>query len=305
MAEYIEALVVSSFGAIEVRKIYSEEDGKTFKIIGNNKKERLVDIISSREIDNLEISGFTVIGDDADPDRYDNNGFRDIPVIRKLSIEGVSQIKCPFFRKSNVLEIDLHNCKCKEVKSKCFSDCPILEKVSLPESCEFIESSAFCNTPKLSSVSGLDSVKRIAFSAFGCTGLEVLDLSASDMLESIDNPFGDNSKGKVKLSFDCCAQIYGNFEINSDMTITYTATAKPKSSPVSIAGKTFILTGKMWTTRATIEHLIMAAGGYISSKVSSSSDYLVSTRTDTGKYKAAIRMGAHIITEEDLRNSLK
>lgn len=74
----------------------------------------------------------------------------------------------------------------------------------------------------------------------------------------------------------------------------------------ALKGKTFVLTGKLSEARAVVENRIKAAGGYISSKVSSSTDFLLMGDRGTGtvKYSDAQRYNTRMITESEFNQML-
>lgn len=70
-------------------------------------------------------------------------------------------------------------------------------------------------------------------------------------------------------------------------------------------GKTFVLTGTLATmSRDEAKAKIKAAGGKVSSSVSSKTDYVVVGDDPGSKYDEAVKRGVSIINEEDLKNKL-
>ncbi len=66
----------------------------------------------------------------------------------------------------------------------------------------------------------------------------------------------------------------------------------------SVAGKTFVLTGTLSISRAEAKERIEAAGGYVSSAVSSKTDYLVVGLDPGEKLTKAESLGVKILTED-------
>lgn len=75
-----------------------------------------------------------------------------------------------------------------------------------------------------------------------------------------------------------------------------------------VTGKTFVLTGTMWDSRAAVQDAIRRAGGIAASSVSSKTDYLVQGKTRVGetakKREKAESLGVRVIRAEELRRML-
>lgn len=71
-----------------------------------------------------------------------------------------------------------------------------------------------------------------------------------------------------------------------------------------IQGRTFVLTGKMYTERDMLEDAIVKLGGYVSNNVSSDTSYLVQACGEwgrsTGKLSDARRYYVPVIDDKDL-----
>ena len=80
-------------------------------------------------------------------------------------------------------------------------------------------------------------------------------------------------------------------------------------SHLSIRGKTFVLTGKMWSTRGDIAHQIVSLGGEMAPRISFGVDYLVQADNEWGrpttKRQTAERCGTKVISEKSLRMALR
>ena len=76
----------------------------------------------------------------------------------------------------------------------------------------------------------------------------------------------------------------------------------------SLEGKTFCVTGKVhhWKNRDELSAAVTAAGGKVTSSVSSKTDYLVNNDINSisSKNQKAKELGIPIITEEELLNML-
>ena len=82
-----------------------------------------------------------------------------------------------------------------------------------------------------------------------------------------------------------------------------------ENSGNSLEGKTFVVTGKVhiWKNRDELSAAVTAAGGKVTSSVSSKTDYLVNndvTSTSSKNLKAK-ELGIPIITEEQLQELMK
>ncbi len=69
----------------------------------------------------------------------------------------------------------------------------------------------------------------------------------------------------------------------------------------SLAGKTFVLTGAMSVPRSQIKKLVEAQGGKVTSSVSKRTSYVVAGDAPGSKVDKAIKIGAPVISEDDLR----
>lgn len=75
--------------------------------------------------------------------------------------------------------------------------------------------------------------------------------------------------------------------------------------PSAIAGKRFVLTGKLETfTRTEAEDLIIQRGGSVSGSVSARTDYVVAGEKAGSKYERAVQLGVPILTEAEFRQML-
>lgn len=82
--------------------------------------------------------------------------------------------------------------------------------------------------------------------------------------------------------------------------------APPAAAGLSLAGKTFVLTGTLpgWT-REEAAAAIEAAGGRVTAAASGRTDYVVAGQKAGGNLERARRLGATVLDEEGLRRLLE
>ena len=77
-----------------------------------------------------------------------------------------------------------------------------------------------------------------------------------------------------------------------------------ENSGNSLEGKTFVVTGRVhiWKNRDELSAAVVAAGGKVTSSISSKTDYLVNNdiNSTSAKNKKAKELNIPIITEEEL-----
>ena len=88
---------------------------------------------------------------------------------------------------------------------------------------------------------------------------------------------------------------------------TFEAMNAPEPISQKLAGKTFVITGKLSRKRSEIEAEITGYGGKVAGAVSKSTDYLINNdvTSDSAKNKKAKELNIPIISEEDFNNLIK
>jgi len=127
-------------------------------------------------------------------------------------------------------------------------------------------------------------------------GLDILDIGYNDVI-------------KLDKVGDVLATTFVNFikenrELINDL-IKYTAPTITIEKKGKLTGSSFVLTGTMSVGRDVYKQRIVDAGGAFMKSVTKDTTYLVSNTESGSKYKKAVKLGTHIITEDDMVNMLE
>ena len=111
-----------------------------------------------------------------------------------------------------------------------------------------------------------------------------------------------NGIGPVTAKILCSGEFWDAVYDLYDVIISIAPYKKKEIAKGKLAGKTFVLTGKMEHARSYYEELIKKAGGKIASAVSKTTDFLViaDVYSQSSKAKKARELGTKLISPEEL-----
>lgn len=172
------------------------------------------------------------------------------------------------------------------------------------------------------SVSAKKLMRSFSFEGMGTTIFDrVLNEVHEGSLDSMDNMFNCGNyvkylvKGIGERTLEKAEDDWEkNWEtmklITSHPSYNYIQTNEPKEKVMGndiLAGKSFVLTGKMSVPRSEKEELIKQHGGTIASGVTKNLTYLIAAAEESGtsKYVKAKNLNVSIITEEEFDRMLK
>ncbi len=286
-----------------VTEIFDGKENKRSITTSTHGKDVVVSIDGSGILESVNISDDTVIIKELIVKGYDSISSCAFMGLKEANLQKLTIIKIPTISREafaglKVQQIDLSMAHTRYFGTPMFTECRC-KKIIWDAEQKTIKARAFYRTPNLEVLEGIENVEAVE-RAFENSNLKILDLSSCYNLCYIESPFG-KSGGEIIIPFDFCGEIKGEYSIDKNKIIF---SEIKSSAEIEIAGKTFVLTGKMWTDRASIEAAIHKKGGYVANSITGSVDYLVSTRTDTVKYKKAVSLGITVITDSILRCSL-
>ena len=136
----------------------------------------------------------------------------------------------------------------------------------------------------------------IEHNAFGNVGLESIIFEGGDIVEIDDKAFASNKLPQSVID-EVLAHTIGICADNAfdNQFVNF-------GTKTGLKGKSFVITGSMsMGTRDIVERYIESYGGTVESRVTASTDYLVTNSTKpTTKMKAALKHGTTIIDEKEL-----
>ena len=134
-------------------------------------------------------------------------------------------------------------------------------------------------------------------------GLNELSKASIEELQAVPD-IGEVTARRIKEFFDEADNIKMMAELEA-AGLTMAADKKVLVEGSPIAGKSFVLTGKLEKfTRDAASKLIMERGGRVLSSVSKNTDYVIAGDKAGSKLSKAIELGITILSEDDFKNLL-
>ena len=134
-------------------------------------------------------------------------------------------------------------------------------------------------------------------------GLNKLSKASIEELQAVPD-IGEVTARRIKEFFDEADNIKMMAELEA-AGLTMAADKKVLVEGSPIAGKSFVLTGKLEKfTRDAASKLIMERGGRVLSSVSKNTDYVIAGDKAGSKLSKAIELGITILSEDDFKNLL-
>lgn len=232
----------------------------------------------------------------------------DICIPNKIRGKEISAIGHYFFTKSGIPNVHNANLIISEgievISDYAFHGFSQLRSVTLPSTLKKIGQHAFAMTGlKSIRITGSVDIESKAFAC--CDDLKKIDLSSCYLTSLMSDAFAEDKIAEEDIILPYyMAEDDDVTSVISKIICGYGKSSSPRTSTAfDPKGKTVVVTGKFSVTRAALERMISAAGGYADSRVTSHTDcLLVGDRPGATKLNAAKLHGVTLIPTKEVES---